>query len=172
MKPFYALIVVIFSLSLAACGSTAGIVSDEEKAQPTLTPVTSAQEIPPQPPQPAETSGLQLSELTDSQGAVVVMVKPLDLGDQDEHMKFEIALETHSVDLSMDLAALATLTTDTGLEVQASEWDAPRGGHHVSGTLLFPASIGGHSILDGASSLTLVIKDVDAPERAFTWELR
>jgi hypothetical protein len=114
----------------------------------------------------------QLPELTDSQGAVAVIVKPLDLGSQAEKLTFEVALETHSVDLSMDLAALAILTTDTGLTVQADVWDAPRGGHHVSGTLSFPSSLDGKTILDGATTLTLTIKDVDAPERTFAWDLR
>jgi hypothetical protein len=81
-------------------------------------------------------------------------------------------MDTHSIDLSMDLAALATLTTDNGQSVQATVWDAPLGGHHVSGTLSFPASVEGKAILDGASRPTLIIKDVDASERVFTWDLK
>ena len=72
----------------------------------------------------------------------------------------------------MDLANLATLTTDSGRTVQATLWDAPRGGHHVSGTLSFPASVDGKALLDGVTKLTLTIKDVDAPQRAFTWDLQ
>jgi len=30
-------------------------------------------------------------------------------------------------------AFIATLTTDTGLTVQATKWDATPGGHHVPG---------------------------------------
>ncbi len=148
-------------LRYAALAMSAGILS-ACGAAPAPTPTV----------KPAAPTAQQLPELIDSQGAVTVIVKPLDLADQENELKFEVALETHSVDLSMDLAALATLTTDTGLTVQAILWDAPRGGHHVSGSLSFPASVDGKAILDGASKLTLIIKDVDAPERTFTWDLK
>jgi hypothetical protein len=45
------------------------------------------------------------------------------------------------------------------------------GGHHVGGTLSFPASVDGVSLLDGARVLTMTIRDVDIPERIFTWQL-
>ena len=101
-----------------------------------------------------------------------MIVKPLDLNSSADKLSFEVTLDTHSIDLSMDLAALATLTTDTGMSVQAIVWDAPLGGHHVSGTLSFPASVESKPILDGASKLTLIIKGVDAPERIFAWDLK
>jgi hypothetical protein len=107
----------------------------------------------------------------DEQGAVAVEVTPVNLTNPGESLEFEVGLNTHSVDLSMDLASLATLTTDTGKTVQASQWDAPSGGHHVSGKLIFPASVDGKSILEGAKKLTLTIKDLDAPERVFSWDL-
>jgi hypothetical protein len=71
----------------------------------------------------------------------------------------------------MDLAVLSTLTTDSGISIQPTIWDAPRGGHHVQGKLIFPAVLDGKSVLDGASTLTLTISDVDAPARVFEWEL-
>lgn len=80
-------------------------------------------------------------------------------------------MDTHSVDLSMDLATLSTLTTDTGFTVQAALWDAPRGGHHVRGKLVFPAVQDGKPILEGAGKLTLTITNVDAPSRIFEWDL-
>jgi hypothetical protein len=72
----------------------------------------------------------------------------------------------------MDLATLATLATDTGITVQATTWDAPRGGHHVEGKLIFPATKDDKPILEGATKLTLTIVDVDAPSRVFEWELQ
>ena len=81
-------------------------------------------------------------------------------------------MNTHSVDLSMDLATLASLTTDDGRSVQATLWDAQLGGHHVSGILSFPASLDGKKLLDGATKLALTITDVDAPGQIFTWELQ
>jgi hypothetical protein len=180
MKPLNILFILILSPILAACGSNSVIVTNQTDAQPTpvsltLTPVVPTGELEAQQPQSSGAGALralQLPELTDNQGAVAVTVKPLDLSIQAEKLLFEVALETHSVDLSMDLAALSTLTTDTGLTVQSDVWDAPRGGHHVSGTLSFPSSVEGKPILDGASKLTLAIKDVDAPERIFAWDLK
>jgi hypothetical protein len=108
---------------------------------------------------------------SDSQGAVTVEVTPDDLSKPGDTFKFDVSMSTHSVDLSMDLAADATLSTDNGTSVQATQWDAPRGGHHVSGTLSFPANTNGKSLLDGATVLTLTIQNVDAAERTFTWNL-
>jgi len=105
------------------------------------------------------------------QGAVTVEVTPLNLNSPTEDLEFDVVLNTHSVDLSMDLTTLATLTTDTGVTVQATTWDAPRGGHHVEGRLIFPASKDDKPILEGATKLTLTIVDVDAPSRVFEWDL-
>jgi hypothetical protein len=95
---------------------------------------------------------------------------PLNLDDPGETLNFQVSLNTHSVDLGMDLAVLATLTTDAGVTVQPLQWDAPLGGHHVSGTLSFPAEADGTSVLDGAGTITLRLVEVDAAERVFTWE--
>jgi hypothetical protein len=80
-------------------------------------------------------------------------------------------MNTHSVDLGMDLAALAVLTTDTGRTVQATGWDGPQGGHHVAGKLTFPVSVGDIRVLEGAGTLTLTLRDVQVPERIFVWEI-
>lgn len=110
---------------------------------------------------------------TDQQGAVTVEVTPLNLDNPSDQLEFDVVMDTHSVDLSMDLATLATLTTDTGVTIPATRWDAPRGGHHVEGKLIFPAAgHDGQSILDGAKKLTLTIVDVDAPSRVFDWSLQ
>ncbi len=108
---------------------------------------------------------------SDAQGAVTVTVTPLTLDASADTLEFDIVMNTHSVDLSMDLATLSTLTTDTGITVQAALWDAPRGGHHVQGRLIFPAMQDGKSILEGATKLTLTIIDLDASSRIFEWEL-
>jgi hypothetical protein len=108
----------------------------------------------------------------DEQGAVIVEVTPLNLGTPADTLEFDVSMNTHSVDLSMDLAQLATLSTDAGLTVQASKWDAAPGGHHVSGKLLFPSMQDTKSILEGASKLTLTIINVDATSRIFEWELK
>lgn len=113
----------------------------------------------------------KLETLVDEQGRVSVAVTPLNLRTATTTLDFEVVLDTHAVDLSMDLAALATLATDDGRQVTAVQWDAPLGGHHVAGTLSFPAAVDGRSLLDGASRLTLTMREVDAAERTFTWDL-
>jgi hypothetical protein len=106
----------------------------------------------------------------DSQGAVVVIITPLNLDNPGETLDFDVKMDTHSVDLSMDLSTLSFLTNDIGLTVQPVKWDAPMGGHHVAGTLTFPSSADGVSFLDGVKTMTLTIKNVDVPLRTFTWQ--
>jgi hypothetical protein len=56
--------------------------------------------------------------------------------------------------------------------VESTLWDAPLGGHHVEGKLIFPATKDGKPILEGATKLTLTIINVDAPTRIFEWDLK
>ncbi len=132
-----------------------------------------AQGVPPAPAAQANSPSAPAQDLarTDSQGAVTVEVTPLDLNNAGQTLDFEVAMNTHSVNLGMDLASLATLTTDTGRTVRATAWGAPKGGHHVSGQLSFPASVDGAPLLKGAKKLTLTLQNVDAPERTFIWDL-
>jgi len=120
---------------------------------------------------PSSNAGNELTRM-DQQGMVVVELTPLNLGMAGDTLIFEVAMNTHSVDLSMDLAQLSTLTTDTGVTVQALMWDAPLGGHHVSGKLTFPALKDGVSIMDGVTNITLQIRNVDADLRTFEWQLK
>ena len=108
---------------------------------------------------------------TDNQGAVQFAVQPINLDNPGDALQFDLKMNTHSVDLSMNIASLATLVTDTGLSVQATSWEAPGGGHHVEGKLTFPATLNGEPFLKGAKQLTLTIKNVDASTRLFTWNL-
>lgn len=109
--------------------------------------------------------------VVDKQGAVSVTVTPSDLRLVSSALAFEVTMDTHSVDLNMDLAELATVTTDNGRIVSATLWDAVPGGHHVSGELVFPAVVAGTAVLEGATTVTLTIIGVDAPSRIFTWSL-
>ncbi len=152
------------TLVLAACSSIGSPV-------PTLTAPASSQTATTSPASNPSPAGGDLARV-DQQGAVVIEVSPLDLHKPSDNLEFDVSLNTHSVDLSMDLAPLATLTTDTGLTVRAVLWDGPRGGHHVRGKLSFPATRDGKSILEGAHRLTLTIVNLDAPSRVFEWALK
>lgn len=72
-----------------------------------------------------------------------------------------VALDTHSVELDgFDLTVLARVRLDGGPWVSPTLWDAPKGGHHRSGTLTFaslePAQI------TGARLIELEVRDVGA----------
>lgn len=161
MKKISLLLVLALGLALTACGSSQQPDTSNPPTAIGQSPTTQA---------PQQTGSQDLTR-SDSQGAVTVDVKPVNLSDPGKTLAFEIGMNTHSIDLSIDLATLATLTTDNGRTVQATVWDAPQGGHHVSGTLSFPASLDGKPVLDGATKLTLIIKDLDAAERDFSWDL-
>jgi hypothetical protein len=173
MKRFCTLILPV-ALALAACAPAAS-PTPIQPPTPTIAQVTAT---PKDDPVLAPTPFLDTTasgDLTriDEQGMVVIQVTPANLGTPADTLDFDVAMNTHSVDLSMDLAAVSTLSTDTGLTIQSSLWDAPPGGgHHVSGKLIFPATQNGKSILEGAGKLTLTIRDVDAPARVFEWNLK
>lgn len=158
MKRFLIPSLLILTLILAACSATPASLPTD----PAPDSVSSSDSAAP----------FDSAMRTDGQGAIIFEITPININAPTESLEFEIILTTHSIDLSMDLATQATLTTDTGLTVQATLWDAPRGGHHVEGKLIFPASVDGKSIFDGATKLTLTIVNVDAPSRVFEWEVQ
>lgn len=102
---------------------------------------------------------------TNEANAVGVEIVPRNLYDADAGtLEFEVAFNTHSVDLAYDFAAVATLRSDSGEEVAAVKWDGPSGGHHVFGVLSFPA------LKARGQTITLVLRDIaGVPERAFEW---
>ncbi len=83
---------------------------------------------------------------------------------------FDIALDTHSVDLdALDLAT-AILRNDRGETEAAEPWTAPKGGHHREGKLAFKGDPA--PFLANARWIELVIKGVgDVPERVLRWDL-
>ncbi len=161
--------VLVFLLALAL--GTAGC--SVSPATATVAPATAAavQPVAANPTlAPATAPSVDLSR-TDSQGSVEFVVTPLNLASPGETLDFDVSLNTHSVNLAWDLAAQSRLATDTGLEVTGLSWPVGSG-HHYDGTLTFPAkTTDGKLLLDGATRLTLIIKDADAPERIFEWVL-
>ncbi len=163
---------LVFSFLLAACASR-GSVANAAPAAPTQDSVNAAATEAMLHPDNTAAPATDLKR-TDEQGMVTMEVTPLNLDNAADTvtLDFDVAMNTHSVDLSMDLAPLATIVTDTGTTVQAAKWEATPGGHHVSGKLIFPATQDGKGVLEGASKLTLTIVNVDAPSRVFEWQLK
>ena len=158
MKRLIIPILLILTLAITACSAASPSLPSQPQADPVSTESIS----------PDFDSATRI----DDQGAIIFEVTPLNLDKTAESLEFNIVLTTHSIDLSMDVAATATLETDAGVSVDSTLWDAPRGGHHVEGRLIFPMTVNGKSILDSATKLTLTITDVDAPARIFEWELK
>ena len=153
---------VMLALILAACsGSTSPAAPAASAAGNTASSTALA----------APASGNTAPSVADltranDQAAVTVEVTPLNLNDKTAAtLDFQIALNTHSVDLSYDLTAIAALRNDSGEEVKPTKWDGPAGGgHHVSGTLSFP------QMKDRGKSLTLILRGIaGVPERSFVW---
>lgn len=167
MKNFYRIAPLSAVLLLAACTNV--VAAEPQIVNVASTPTAQATATP--APQGA---GLFSSDMTrvDEQGSVVVEVTPLNLKDAADALEFEVSMNTHSVDLSMDLAALSSLTTDTGAHAQVVSWDGTPGGHHVGGKLTFYVMQDDESMLKGATTLTLTITDVYAPTRTFEWDLQ
>jgi hypothetical protein len=84
--------------------------------------------------------------------------------------RFDIQLDTHSVDLdALDLAD-ATLRNDRGETLAAQPWAAPKGGHHREGVLTFDGDAS--RFLAGTRWVELVLIGVgDLPDRTLRWEI-
>lgn len=109
---------------------------------------------------------IDLPEIVKDAGSVKVSVKPVDFS-LDSPVTFKISFDTHSVDLDFDLTKISLLEDGNGNRYEPSEWKgSASGGHHRSGTLVFP-------ILKGnPKSIKLIIKGVSStPERVFEWSL-
>jgi len=161
LKSFRLIALGLVGLVLTACAG-------EPPAAPTPIPSPDPP-AGPSAPAPAPTQDLAR---TDAQGAVEFAVSPQSwTREANGTIEFEISMNTHSVDLSMDLAKLSTLQTDLGASVAALDWTGGSG-HHVVGVLRFPAATStGLPILDGSALLILTVRDVDAPARIFQWEI-
>ncbi len=145
-------LVVLLGLALAACSASTN-------PTPTAPAASTSGDTAP--------VGSDLAQAKE-EASVTVTVTPLNLADPSAAtLDFEIALDTHSVDLAYDMMAIATLRNDAGQEVQPMNWNGPAGGgHHMSGTLSFP------QMKDRGKSLTLILRGVSSvPERAFVWNV-
>lgn len=101
---------------------------------------------------------------TSTEGVVSVKVKPNTL-QSGSPAEFELTLDTHSVELNYDIAAITILQDDSKRIYKPVSWTGGKGGHHVEGILTFPA------ITQSAKSVTLTIPQIDNQDRVFTWKL-
>ncbi len=160
-RHFQLAVVIVAGSVLTACAG-----------EPAVAPPPVASPVPQAEFTTADPSPAQDLARMDSQGAVEFVVSPRPWArEANATIEFEISMNTHSVDLSMNLAELSTLQTDLGAPVSALDWTGGTG-HHVVGVLRFPTTTPtGPLVLEGAALLILTIRDVDAPTRIFQWEI-
>ncbi len=173
----WALGLSLVSAAMAACGGASRaetVPGTDQQGVAMDLPVEGQSQIEgessPDSSQPARALVLPTETLEDRQGAVQVAVTPLGRESaQAGRLIFEVAMNTHSVDLSMDLAQLATLETDTGLSLKALRWSGGNG-HHVTGWLEFAFPQGEEARrLAEADLWRLIVRNVDAPTRVYEW---
>lgn len=122
----------------------------------------------PQSPLPPEASAKrdQFETQENSGGNVTVSVTPLSLK-PGLPASFDVAFETHSVDLDFDVENVATFSDGTSTTFTAHWEGTPPGGHHRSGTIRFTPD------LTDTTELTLTFTGVAGiSERTFSWEVQ
>lgn len=121
----------------------------------------------PQPPSPTATPQQQRTYEPQSAegGNVTVTATPLFLK-PGFPASFDVAFETHSVDLLFDVEKVARLTDELGTRYTPYWEGSPPGGHHRKGTLRFTPDI------QKPTTLTLTFVDIAGiPSRTFSWNV-
>lgn len=156
----FAMLLALVALVLAACSSV---------ATPTPAPPQVPTALPTIAGNTSKSTGKSSSGLatkSNSGGSVDVEVTPtvFNIG---EPIAFDIAMNTHSVDLSDDLTKIAILRDDAGKEYKPTAWEGGKpGGHHRDGILKFAA------LTSKPKYVELVITGLaKVPERVFRWDL-
>ncbi len=103
---------------------------------------------------------------TEEQASVTVVITPLDLSPNSKEWKFDVGMNTHSVELDQDMIKIAVLIDDQGNEYKPVSWDGPVGGHHREGVLIF------NQVTPIPKSVELKISGIEDVVRSFTWPLK
>jgi hypothetical protein len=147
MKQWLIVTILIIVAGLIAACNTAAAQPETAQAQSVASPLFTAQ--------------------SNNEQSVTVEVTPLNLPKGGSTLDFEVAFDTHSVDLSFDPAAISVLRDGAGREYPAVAWEgAASGGHHRSGVLRFNVPD------DTTGFVEVILHDVaGVPERVFHWNL-
>lgn len=124
-----------------------------------VTPVTNQAEEQTDTNQPWETK-------TEEQASVTVVVTPIDLSLNSKEWKFDVGINTHSVELDQDMTKISVLIDDQGKEYKPLGWEGPTGGHHREGVLTF------NQIIPAPKSLVLKISGIGDVVRSFSWQFK
>jgi hypothetical protein len=103
---------------------------------------------------------------TEEQESVTVVVTPLDLSPNSKEWKFDVLMDTHSIELDQDMAQVSVLVDGEGEEYKPIRWEgAEAGGHHREGVLIF------NEIKPTPKFVELKISGIGDVVRNFTWQL-
>jgi len=103
---------------------------------------------------------------TDNQAAVSITVTSIDISSQSKEWKFDIVMDTHSVELDQDMTESAVLIDGQDKEYKPIGWEGPSGGHHREGVLVFDP------IEPMPKYIELKIKNIGGVnERLFKWNI-
>ncbi len=112
-----------------------------------------------------QTGAIQsLESKIDDQASVTVTITPADISAQAKEWKFNIVMDTHSVELDQDMTKIAILVDDQGGEYIPLRWEGPVGGHHREGVLVF------EPVKSNLKSLELKILGLADVNRSFVWK--
>ncbi|MCX6751220.1 MAG: hypothetical protein NT161_00395 [Candidatus Nomurabacteria bacterium] len=102
---------------------------------------------------------------TDEKENVTVIITPIDLSSDYKEWKFDVIMNTHSVELDQDMIKSVILVDDAGKEYKPIAWDGQVGGHHREGVLIF------NQVTPMPKSVELKISGIGEIVRSFTWKL-
>lgn len=114
----------------------------------------------------AEAEKVYLAPRTNSEGGLSIEIGTDDFY-YNEPIKFNVSLNTHSGDLDFDLSQKASLIDNFNKRYEPIEWQGEKGGHHLSGQLIFPP------LNQEVKKIKILISDVyEVKERIFEWDLK
>lgn len=114
-------------------------------------------------PNKSNTNTVYQPQINEKESVVVeATMLSLSVGD---NTSFTVSLITHSGDLDYDIAAISKLTDNKGNVYRPISWTGGKGGHHISGTLIFP------KLSQEALFVTLTISKIDNQDRVFKWKV-
>lgn len=161
------LLLALVPLLTAACGGSEASPPREDAATATTPPASAPADDATPPPPAATRIPFAGGTRTVDGGSVSVQIT---WDGNPTPLQFEVAMDTHSVDLDRyNLSELSALRNSRGEELRPVAWEAPKGGHHREGTLLFAEGAG---FVSGSRYLELAVRDVaGVEERLFRWDL-
>lgn len=146
--------ITIFVLALAFIGGFLVFYNPKSASEPT------------QENSPVSDTQPKWESKVDDQASVTVTVTPTLLSEESGEWKFDVVMDTHSVELDQDMAEVAMLVDEQGEEYKALNWEGSTGGHHREGILTFD------KITPTPKSIELRIADIGGVVRTFNWQLK